>query len=460
MTLGYTFNGLLSGLGDLTAYYVRGDVKWPKGRLQKDVRFVVHRKDVRPEQDPYQRSIWLLDYVEKPVLRSHASLVMLDPKRLDLTTAEVTSFKDSKTGAKVSFKSADLRAAVTATMPPSRLSGPPTKGGSYNVADDIFGPADDDVPLPTKGDLFRSSRKGHEFDAGGRRWRVVRDDIGFQQRMVMPTDAKVVRDANGRLTEEGPYWAEWKDGVLTISNIGKRVFKPMGKPLVKERFDGLGVPLTPKPGSRVRQSTLNVADEWVEKTMKSLIARGDLPNLGTGYSDAQRAESKINSIARNKLRYTLTTQERRFWNAVLDNVGHRAALRIPVEDAAHGRRVAALAEEFRQSAPYKDMVAEGFPELAERQLQKYVERRLRESPLSGLPSKGPIPASAVDYAMRKLHRQVARCGITKAQLREGMEVEREHRDVTRGGVEKTARIAAAHLCERKDYYKRLKQYVE
>jgi hypothetical protein len=41
-----------------------------------------------------------------------------------------------------------------------------------------------------------------------------------------------------------------------------------------------------------------------------------------------------------------------------------------------------------------------------------------------------------------------------------MEVEREHRDVTKGGVLKTAKIAAAHLCERSDYYRRLKKFVE
>jgi hypothetical protein len=77
-----------------------------------------------------------------------------------------------------------------------------------------------------------------------------------------------------------------------------------------------------------------------------------------------------------------------------------------------------------------------------------------------LPKKGRIPASAVDYAMRKLAKQVEKCGITKAQMREGMSIEREHGDVTKRTIEKTARIAAAHICERPDYYKRLKRYVE
>lgn len=81
--------------------------------------------------------------------------------------------------------------------------------------------------------------------------------------------------------------------------------------------------------------------------------------------------------------------------------------------------------------------------------------------LSGsLPKRGPLPASAVAYAMKKLQRQVKKCRITPDLMREGMEVEREHQDVTRGGIERTARIATAHLCERKDYYQRLKKYVE
>lgn len=80
--------------------------------------------------------------------------------------------------------------------------------------------------------------------------------------------------------------------------------------------------------------------------------------------------------------------------------------------------------------------------------------------LSGLPKKGRIPVSSVRYAMSRLKRQVEKCDITSTQLREGMEIEREHADVTRRGVLKTAKIAAAHICERPDYYKRLKRYVE
>lgn len=50
--------------------------------------------------------------------------------------------------------------------------------------------------------------------------------------------------------------------------------------------------------------------------------------------------------------------------------------------------------------------------------------------------------------------------MTAEALREGMEIEREHRDITKGRVGQTAKIAAAHICERPDYYTRIKRYVE
>jgi hypothetical protein len=74
-----------------------------------------------------------------------------------------------------------------------------------------------------------------------------------------------------------------------------------------------------------------------------------------------------------------------------------------------------------------------------------------------LSSKRNIPSSAVKYAMAKLAPKVKRCGITPAKLREGMKVELEHQDVTRGSIEKTARIAVAHLCESPRYYTELKR---
>ena len=80
--------------------------------------------------------------------------------------------------------------------------------------------------------------------------------------------------------------------------------------------------------------------------------------------------------------------------------------------------------------------------------------------LGRLPKSGRIPASQIRSAIRLLGAKVQKCGITPALLREGMEVEREHRDVTRLAVGTTARIAASHICERRDYYKRIKRYVE
>lgn len=77
---------------------------------------------------------------------------------------------------------------------------------------------------------------------------------------------------------------------------------------------------------------------------------------------------------------------------------------------------------------------------------------------------GRLPARVTEAhatrALKRLRRKASACGITAKSLREGMQVELEHRDVTRGGALQTAKIAAAHLCERPDYYRRLKKYVE
>lgn len=77
--------------------------------------------------------------------------------------------------------------------------------------------------------------------------------------------------------------------------------------------------------------------------------------------------------------------------------------------------------------------------------------------MGALPKTGRIPMATVKRAMKSLGRKVKACKITPESLRIGMEVEREHRDVTRGGMAKTAKIAAAHLCEAgPGYYKGLK----
>ena len=80
--------------------------------------------------------------------------------------------------------------------------------------------------------------------------------------------------------------------------------------------------------------------------------------------------------------------------------------------------------------------------------------------LDGLPKKGRIPLDTVKRAMKRLPKNRRACGITPNLLREGMEIEREHRDVTGGRVGTTAKIAAAHICEDKQYYRKLKRYIE
>jgi hypothetical protein len=42
----------------------------------------------------------------------------------------------------------------------------------------------------------------------------------------------------------------------------------------------------------------------------------------------------------------------------------------------------------------------------------------------------------------------------------GMNVELEHQDITKGNILKTAKIAAAHLKEKPNYYTLLKKYIE
>ena len=79
--------------------------------------------------------------------------------------------------------------------------------------------------------------------------------------------------------------------------------------------------------------------------------------------------------------------------------------------------------------------------------------------LGKLPKKGRIPLAVVKRAAAKLPKWTRKCGFTLTQLREGMEVEREHSDVTKRGAFKTAQIAAAHLCEfpKGGYYPGLKK---
>lgn len=64
---------------------------------------------------------------------------------------------------------------------------------------------------------------------------------------------------------------------------------------------------------------------------------------------------------------------------------------------------------------------------------------------------------------REAMRLARRVGLRSYRLREwlkGLRVEQEHADVTKCSPILTARIAAAHLRERGDYYSRLKRYVE
>lgn len=69
------------------------------------------------------------------------------------------------------------------------------------------------------------------------------------------------------------------------------------------------------------------------------------------------------------------------------------------------------------------------------------------------------------FSKEKVHEVAEKLGIKFDEfsiddLIEGMNIELEHKDVTGGDPIETAKIALAHLKERSDYYKKLKEYVE
>lgn len=117
----------------------------------------------------------------------------------------------------------------------------------------------------------------------------------------------------------------------------------------------------------------------------------------------------------------------------------------------------------------RGIVSRGSGRIADRSTRSW-ERFARAEPrvrrdgadfyLDGLPTRGRIPLATAKRALNRLGRKAKACGITPALLREGMEIEREHRDVTGGRVGTTAKIAAAHICEDKQYYRKLKRYIE
>jgi hypothetical protein len=64
------------------------------------------------------------------------------------------------------------------------------------------------------------------------------------------------------------------------------------------------------------------------------------------------------------------------------------------------------------------------------------------------------------HAAHKLRVNWSNAKFSPADLQHGMNVEREHRNVTHCSPTLSAKIALAHLRERPDYYKRLARYVE
>lgn len=211
-------------------------------------------------------------------------------------------------------------------------------------------------------------------------------------------------------------------------------------------------------------STKKIAEEWVRNTIANMLKERRLPVLGPGYSDEQRAEAAVESIIRRKTSYAMTLPQSRFWREAKKQLDARVKQRVERDSL-----------EFEQEEAGRSSLRELRREEIERELRsgKYkgrsgafidkviesaVQERLRSENLAGLTKTGRIPMPTVRRALKSLGRKAAVCGITPASLRLGMEVEREHRDVTRGGVLKTAKIAAAHLCEAGPrYYTELKK---
>lgn len=99
-------------------------------------------------------------------------------------------------------------------------------GGDPFDAFDLFGD-DSPAPPPSEASDFRNSKRGYVFEAGERSWRVMRDDIGHQQKLVVP--------AEGR-DDDQAFFAEMKDGTILISKLSKHgAYRAVGKPIAKKK---------------------------------------------------------------------------------------------------------------------------------------------------------------------------------------------------------------------------------
>lgn len=63
----------------------------------------------------------------------------------------------------------------------------------------------------------------------------------------------------------------------------------------------------------------------------------------------------------------------------------------------------------------------------------------------------------IEHCDQLIYKKLAPEGTDFDQFKMGMKVELEHKDVTHGNREMTAKIVLAHLKEKPDYYTRLKK---
>lgn len=66
----------------------------------------------------------------------------------------------------------------------------------------------------------------------------------------------------------------------------------------------------------------------------------------------------------------------------------------------------------------------------------------------------------VSFEQSKKIAKLLKLNFDPKEFHIGINVELEHRDITKGNLVKTAKIAAAHLRENPRYYSLLKKYVE
>lgn len=307
----------------------------------------------------------------------------------------------------------------------------------FDMSTFTFFENEEPIEPPKKSDLFRNANRGTRFEAGGETWEVTHPQIARH--------AHIVKRASEYQASE-VYYAAWENGTITISPVAKRgAFRPVGKALVKERMDGLGAFTSNADlrGVSLEARKTKGKDGVTQYIVEAVDDSGVVGDVHAYHYPEEESDwveisaASVSSRSRGKGIYPTMLKKLRDFVQEDGKAGvvSRGAGRISPESTASW-------EKFAKREP-RVTVDEGG---GGGETDYY---------LSALPETGRIPMDTVKRALKTLGRKAKACKITPAALRAGMEVEREHRDVTRGGMAKTAKIAAAHLCESPRYYSEL-----